>query len=437
MNKIKALFSWIIASKVRLVGVVVLILLLVFAGNKLLGAKSSQPQYQTATVEKGTIVSSVTASGTVLTANISNITTSASGVVKAVYVKDGDLVTQGQKLAELTLDMSGAQKSAAVWASYLSAKNAVDTANVTLTTLQSDMFSKWDTFKTLAQSSAYQNSDSSPRYDQRAAAEFHIADDNWLAAEAKYKNQQAVIVQSQAALNSAWLAYQASNPVISAPTSGTISNVTIVPGMTIQTSTSTDTTGQTSGNGTRIAVIKYEGMPLLTFNISEIDIPKIHPGQKATITLDSLPNKTYTGKVVTVDRIGSTSNNVTSYATTIQLDTTAGEILPNMAANANIILETKSDILLVPSTAIQTQSGESFAKVLRNGSEQDAPVQVGISSDTQTEIVSGLSAGDAVITGTTTNTSTSQRSGGSIFGGGFGGGALRPGGFGGGGGQRR
>ncbi|MDO8461187.1 MAG: hypothetical protein Q7S38_01955, partial [bacterium] len=127
------------------------------------------------------------------------------------------------------------------------------------------------------------------------------------------------------------------------------------------------------------------------------------------------------------------TNGVTNYLITIKLDTESPEIFPNMAATTNIIIETKSDVLLVPSAVIQTQSGQSYVRILRNRAEVQIPVEVGISGDTQTEITSGLSEGDEVITGTITN-SSSQRNG-SVFGTGTGGGAgaFRPGGFGGGG----
>jgi multidrug efflux pump subunit AcrA (membrane-fusion protein) len=391
-----------------------------------LTAGDQQPQYQTAKAEKGTIVSTVSASGNVLTSNIINISTEASGVVKAVYVKDGDKVIAGQKIAEINLDKEGQQKNASAWSSYLTAKNNLDSANINLYTLQSDMFSKWDIFKELAESSTYQNSDGSPRYEQRALPEFHIAEKNWLAAEAKYKNQQAVINQAEAALQSAWLSYQSTSPIVTAPIAGVVSNMEVVPGMVLLSQT--NPTNQTTTSSQRIAVIQNEASPIISVNITEIDVPKVKIGQKVTVTLDSLLNKTFTGKVVTVDRIGTTSNNVTNYRSLIQLDTSSSKILPNMAANANIIIETKPDVLIIPSAAIHTRAGQSFVRVLRNGRQQQIPVEVGLQGDTQTEITSGLSEDDEVIIGTIMT--QAQQDGESVFGGGgFGGGGFRPGGF--------
>lgn len=403
-----------------------LILVLVtagFIGWRILNNQQQQPQYQTAKVEKGTIVSSVNASGYVQSTNIMNVASTATGIVKKVYVKDGEKVVAGQKIAEITLDVSGQQKNAERWASYLSAKNSLDSANAAAYTLRSSKDTAWKKFYDLAINSTYQNTDGTLREDQRnSSSEFQSLQADWLASEAKYKNQQAVIEQSKASLNSAWLSYQSTSPVITAPISGTVSNVGFVEGMVVEGQTGNATSDQMANQ--RAAVIQNEANPILSFNVTEIDVPKLKISQKATVTLDSLTGKTFTGKVVTIDKIGTTSNNVTSYPAMIQLDTTSSEILPNMAANAAIIVETKSDVMLVPSSAIQIQGEESFVRVLQGNREQQVSVEAGISSDTQTEIISGLSEGEEIIIGTS-STATGQRNSGSVFGGG----AFRPGGF--------
>ncbi len=381
---------------------------------------SQQPQYQTAQVEKGTIVASVNASGRVIISNMMNITTDASGLVKKAYVHDGDQVQAGQTIAEITLDREGQQKNAQAWSSYLSAKNALDSANVALYSLQSQMFAANLKFMEGAVKDSLATTDTT--YIQQNS--------DWLAAESKYKNQQNVISQTQSSLGNAWLSYQVSSPIVTAPISGTVENVTLVEGQIISSQGSTSSTNTSSSQ--RIAVIQNGIKPILTFDVTEIDVPKVKIDQKVTVILDSIPDKTFTGVVAAVDRIGTTSNNVTSYTVTVTLDTESAEILPNMAASANIIIETKTDVLTVPSTAIQSQNGESAVSVLRNGIEQQVPITTGLSSDTQTEIISGLSEGDTVITGTVTAT---QAQTGSVFGG-AGGGAFRLGTGGGCGGNR-
>src|SRR3989344_5463925 len=128
MGKIKNLLSWFFARKSRLLISVVLILLVGFIVVRNRKSDTTN-EYQTATAQKGTIVSTVSASGKVLTTNTLSISTEASGVVKKVYVKDGDKVVAGQKLAEITLDSAGLEKNAQAYASLVSAQNSVNSAN--------------------------------------------------------------------------------------------------------------------------------------------------------------------------------------------------------------------------------------------------------------------------------------------------------------------
>src|SRR3989304_1577893 len=86
--------------KKRLVAIAVLLIGTVILARTV-GRKDTETQTQAAPVEKGTIVSSVSASGIVLMTNVSSITTTATGVVTKVYVTDGDTVATGAKLADV------------------------------------------------------------------------------------------------------------------------------------------------------------------------------------------------------------------------------------------------------------------------------------------------------------------------------------------------
>ncbi|KKQ26384.1 MAG: hypothetical protein US62_C0022G0014 [Candidatus Woesebacteria bacterium GW2011_GWA1_37_8] len=404
MGKIKNLLSWFFARKSRLLISVVLILLVGFIVVRNRKSDTTN-EYQTATAQKGTIVSTVSASGKVLTTNTLSISTEASGVVKKVYVKDGDKVVAGQKLAEITLDSAGLEKNAQAYASLVSAQNSVNSANNSYRSAQAsaekvlDEVKGHDTDETLAQK------------ETRTKAE--VARDN---AYDQTKSAQANLASSS-------LNYRSTSPIITAPFSGIIESVNLVEGMVLESSTST-----TNINSQRVAVIKGDSLPVINVTVSELDVPKVKVGQKVTVTLDSVSGKTFTGVVATIDRVGSVSSNVTSYSANIKLDSSDLAILPNMAATANIILETKTDVIKIPSGAITTTNGENFANVLKNGAESQLPVTVGISSDSETEIVSGLSEGDVVVSGSaakssTSGTSTQTRSVFSTFGGG--GGNLR------------
>ena len=411
MDFIKDIFGG--RKKYIIIGI--LVILLGFAGFFFFTKKEKKPELQTTAVKRGMIISSVSASGQVLSVNIMSANTQASGIVKTVYVKDGDYVNKNDKILEIDLDFQGKQKNAQAWSSYLSAKNNLESAKATQYSLQASMFGVWDTFKKLAESGEYEDDDGTPRTNMRTLPEFHIPQNEWLAAEAQYKNQQSVIAQIQIAINSSWLTYVQTSPTITAPTDGVITSLMFAEGMSIGTLDSGNTT-----SNQKVATIKTEGMPIVSVNLSEIDVSKVELEQKATITLDSIPDKTFTGKVIGVDRIGQTTSGVTQYPSIIQLDSSSNEILPNMTVTANIVINRKDNVLLVPSGVIQNQGDQNYVSLLVNGKSQSVPVEIGLSSDTQTEIVSGLNEGDLVISGAVSST-RSQQNGTSPFGGSMGG----------------
>ena len=402
----------------------VIIILLIGAGwisyQKLFSKKTNTSHYQTAKVERGTVISSVTTTGTVATSNSTSVTTQASGVISKIYVKDGDTVKSGDLIADIDLDLQGKQRSSQAYASYQSAKNSLQTARDKYFSLQSSMMTKWKTYMDTAQNSIYQNPDGSPKTENRNLPQFYATSDDWLQTEADYKNQEAVISQGQTALNNAWLSYQQTSSTIYAPITGTITGLSLQVGSFI-TAQSNSSGGSTSQ---RIANVVTTASPTVTVNLTEIDTPKVTIGNKATVTFDALPGKTFTGSVVSIDTVGVVSSGVTSYPATIKLDVPDSSIYSNMGAQATIITNSKTDILFVPTASVQTENGAFYVRIMgSDGQPQQNAVETGISSDTQTEIVSGLSEGDVVISGSTNgsaNGSTTQQTGqtGSIFGGG-------------------
>lgn len=257
------------------------------------------------------------------------------------------------------------------------------------------------------------------------------------------ENSSDAVNKATANMAVARAAYEATLPVVTAPVSGIISDLNVVVGTAVNGSSSSAggssgtggsnegaSASQGSASGQKIAAILVGNLPLASFNVSEIDVARVRVGQKATITVDALPGKTFTGKVVGINRTGVVNSGVCSYPVTLQFDTPSDESLPNMAANASIITDSKDNVLLLPVNAVKTVRGETVVTVLRNGEENQLPVVVGLSSDTRVEIVSGLGEGDEVVVNIL---SGDQQSAGSPFSGGFSGGALRPGGLSGGG----
>jgi membrane fusion protein, macrolide-specific efflux system len=387
---------------------------------KLKSSKTSV-QYQTDTARKDTLVIAVSASGSVSSANSASVSTQTSGVVSKIFVKNGDVVKSGDPIAEVDLDMEGKQRSAQAFASYQNAKNSLDNAHNTYYSLQSDLFTKWNTFNNLAQNGTYQNGDGSPNIQNRQSAQFISTNDDWLATEAKYKLQQNVVAAAQTSLTSSWASYQQASPTIYAPISGKISGLSLQVGsvLTSQTSSTGNSTSQ------RIANIKTDATPTATVNLSEMDVPKIAPGNKVTLTLDAFPSQTFTGKIVSIDTTGGVSSGVTTYPASIIFDTAVDGIYPNMAVDAKIITKVKDSVILVPNAAVHTTNTQSTVNVMKQGKVTTVTVEVGDANDTDTEIVSGIAEGDVVVTSSTATTSTTSRTATSAFSGiggrGFGG----------------
>jgi macrolide-specific efflux system membrane fusion protein len=224
----------------------------------------------------------------------------------------------------------------------------------------------------------------------------------WLAAEASFKNQQQVVAQQQASLNSASQNYQQYASVITAPTGGTVKGLNVAEGMVL-TSSSADT--DTAGASQVIATIGSDSKPIISVTVTEVDVSKIKTGQKANVTFDGLPDDSFVGTVVGIDRVGSATSGVTQYPILLQLDTVSDSILPNMAATADIILESKPSVLQIPIAALNTQGENITVQVFKDGQYQTITVETGLETDTMVEITSGLAVGDQVVTNTVSSQS--------------------------------
>src|SRR3989344_7901161 len=97
------------SKKIMVAAIIVLAVLGFFAWKNLKGNKQ-KIEYQTAKVERGTIVSSISASGEVYSVGSENITTLATGIVKEIFVKNGDFIDAGKPIAQISLDQAGLQR---------------------------------------------------------------------------------------------------------------------------------------------------------------------------------------------------------------------------------------------------------------------------------------------------------------------------------------
>jgi HlyD family secretion protein len=157
-------------------------------------------------------------------------------------------------------------------------------------------------------------------------------------------------------------------------------------------------------SGTKLCTIFDLSYLTLVLNVDELDIKNIKPGQAVTITADAAPGVVYNGVVTKININGTTQNGVTSYPITIKIEETEG-LLPGMNVDATIVIESLTDVLTVPVTAVVRNN---FVLV-RSPEADNQPAEPGVpagfvyrkvtlgpASDDAIVIIDGLEEGDVV-----------------------------------------
>jgi multidrug efflux pump subunit AcrA (membrane-fusion protein) len=398
----------------KIVSIVVVIGLI--GGGIFLKSQNSKSEviYQTTVVTEGTLISSISGSGTITSVNSTSISSKISGTVTAVYVSNGDTVTEGQEIATVELDDYALSRQTEAWNDYLDAQEAVKTAKKNKA--EADL-SMWQARQAIidaedAIEEKNTNSINPATNEEYTLTERTIIDKSlekaqlaFDEAEAKYKNADAEISEAQTQVTSALRDYQQNSATIVAPTDGVVSNLNLAEGMVVS---STSNSNSTSSNENSINAISSQsfgkitdpnGSLLATISLSEIDVVNVKANQKANLILDAYEDKSFTGSVLAVDTSGSSNSGVTAYDVTIVLDPVSDvEIYSNMAVTADITTYVEPDVLLVDSTAIKTQSSKSYVQVMKDNEEiENVTIEVGESNDSQTVINSGLSSGEIVV----------------------------------------
>lgn len=240
------------------------------------------------------------------------------------------------------------------------------------------------------------------------------------------KNSNISLKESQLSLNSMY--DQLEDYQITAPISGTV----------IQKNSKAGDTLDNSNDKTVMAIVADMSKMVFTINVDELDISQISVGQTVEITADAQPDRTYTGVVENISLIGTSSNGVASYPVEVAITDYDG-LLPGMNVDASIVVQSKEDVLMIPSAAlyrgnwvavqgtapasgVETQmetSGKSKASAPTNLPDGFYAVQVetGISNDDYIEIVSGLAKDDVVYLNQTVSSSNQNMMQGGMMGG--------------------
>jgi multidrug efflux pump subunit AcrA (membrane-fusion protein) len=119
------------------------------------------------------------------------------------------------------------------------------------------------------------------------------------------------------------------------------------------------------------------------------------------------------------------ASNAVTFTITTELTDADAQVKPGMSATVTIIVKQVENALLVPNRAIRTFNGKHIVNLLQNGQITPVEVQVGATTDTVSEILSGLQEGDTIAFSTASGTTTTRSAGGFRPGGGDGGGGIR------------
>jgi len=338
-------------------------------------SKDVAVQYRTAKVEQGSITSSVSASGNVEVDQLSNIDPSISGTVYNLSVSVGDKVKKGQLLFEIDNDGLGIEANRA-YSSYLQSKASLETAKAS-------------------------KKEAKNNYDDASSSEESIM-------KKKYEAAKISLEVAERNVQTSWSSYQealsdASERKVVSPIDGTVNEINIENGDSLNKSSSSNS------NETPI-IIGDLGTMKAKVEINEVDIVSVQIGQNASMTFDAVDELKVTGKVEKIDALGTLNSGVVSYNVVISFDSLDPRIKPQMSVSAEIITGSKEDILIVSNSAIKAQNGENYVQIMHNDVPEKRKIKVGIANDTNTEVVSGLSAGDVVVTQTINANSASNSS---------------------------
>lgn len=306
---------------------------------------SAATEPTTYTVSASTMKDTVTASGTIEPRHSADLDFEVSGTVTDVYVDEGDRVTRGQALARVDDDALVASRTAAA-ASLAAAYTQLDD-------------------------------------DQDADAS-----DTQLAAD------QAAIVAATATLAQAKQAV--ADATLRATISGTVASLDLAVGDVVGGSSGTDPAADGS-TGTSAVVLVSSGHYVVDATVASSDVKQLKKGLQAEITPTGVTETVY-GTVQSVGLVAETSSSGAAvFPVTIEVTGKRKDLYAGTSADVSIIVEQRTDVLTVPSRALETdEDGGTYVTEVVDGKGVRTPVEVGTAYGMSTEILSGLEDGDVI-----------------------------------------
>jgi len=436
-------------KKIIIAAAVLLVLVALIA----VSVRSSQSNVTTVTTSKVVredISSVVTGSGEIKAKTYVNIGAQGFGKIVKLYVKEGDKVTQGQKLAQLENVQSSADVHAQQ-AGIETAQKDLDSANAAIQTATAEVARdkadlemktlEYNRAKDLYQSQLISKSD----FDAKKAA-YDVGVATLSADQAKVSQMSAQKASSVGRVSQATATLRKFTDVLGkteyiAPFDGIVTNLPVREGETV-------VVGIQNSPGSTLMTLADMSVVTAEVRVDETDIVNVKLGEPADVTIDALPEKVFKGRVTEIgDQALVRSSGVATSQTTagtqeakdfkvvVTVDNPPENLRPGFSTTAKITTASKSNVVAVPIQAltVRTQGdldlqraaaagkkGSAAAKASQTGANDPKskkevqgifvvdratkkvdfkPVETGIQGSTDMEILGGLTEGQEIVTG--------------------------------------
>ena len=355
-----------------------------------------------ATVERGDLARSVVATGKIEPLAKVEVKSKASGIVEKIFSDYGDRVKQGQVLVELDKEQLRARVAEAR-ANLQAAEAAVESAQATF---ERNVVEAQGPDVPFLKSAAERQrklgaeglvslavADDAEKAYQLALNKQLSAQRNVAVSRAEVARAKAQVAQMRAALDNA--EEDLRNSTIVSPMDG------LVLSRDVEVGDAVSSILILGSQATNIMTLGDVSEVYVKGKVDEADISKVYMGQPARISVESLKDKKFMGKVTKISPLGVEKDNVTTFEVRVSIQNPTGELKANMSANAEIILEEKHKVLMVPEAAvIYDKDRHTFLETPDPGSKsgrRKLSAKLGISNGVKTELLESLKEGQQVI----------------------------------------
>lgn len=374
----------------------------IYGISTLNGASANIDDDHLATVERGTMVRSVVATGKVEPITKVEIKSKANGIIEALHVDVDQVVREGDVLVELDRENLNARVREAR-ANLQAARAALEASEAQLKKNTIEAESPDVEFARRAYERAQNLFDQkliaqSALDDARSALEQaenrrRAAQSQLIISRARVTEAAANVAQAQAAADRA--DEELANATIRAPIRGTVLARHVELGSPVSSILNL------GAAATPVITLGDIDQVFVRGKVDETDIGRVRLGQPAKITVETFKDRAFRGKVTQISPMGVEKDNVTTFEVKVSIDNPGRELKANMTANAEIILEEHPDALIIPEAAITYDTGRNawvdvLDRLAKDG-RRKVPVKVGVSNGTKTQVIEGLKPGDKVI----------------------------------------